>query len=231
MSYLPSSLLLDLHLNKSSKKAYQSQRQLMMSDQKKASNQRTLRESIRPKMVLYDRSREELPPCSYYIKQAREKYLKKTQLSKSTQQRSMERTHSERKVRLRSKLVPMNKSPEPQSVYPDWLLNKPSFKTMSPISSTGIRVDLIVQIPESLRTEKQHEHLLNWLVQVKYFKSLPKLIVSDVCKKLAYQEHSKGSTLISMGQEADYLFVVYSGKVGVYIEGCLLYTSPSPRDS
>ena len=59
--------------------------------------------------------------------------------------------------------------------------------------------------------------------------------LEDVLSAFVSRRYQAGDTIIQMGDEDDELFLIITGKVRVWTgdepNSCLLYTSPSPRDS
>ena len=112
-------------------------------------------------------------------------------------------------------------SSELSSVIPDWVLQRDGFRSTynQLISGTGVDIFEVCSHPPSERKEGAVLCLLNWASHLPFFSSIPHSSLREVCAKLTSVSVPAGQTLMQQGEVGDCMYVVYKGRLEVYVGG------------
>lgn len=159
-------------------------------------------------------------PSDYYINQARASYLLSQKSIKKP--RIKEDPISKILAKPQHNLNLMRK--ELNDIVPDWLISRVDFQKYYQRTKLLEKIDLmkIVLSSPHLRTESEKRSLFQWICSIEYFKNLPKTIIREICERLntiAYKagEKSNFHIVIKKGATPDFVFIIYSGSVGIYL--------------
>ena len=111
-----------------------------------------------------------------------------------------------------------------KDIVPKWMLDRPDFKDFYVKSNEIENMDLekVVNLPSEARDQLEKRLLLGWLISKEYFKTLPKNINREICARLICRVARRDETsniylVICEGSKADFLYIIYKGTVGVYV--------------
>ncbi|CAG9333700.1 unnamed protein product [Blepharisma stoltei] len=106
------------------------------------------------------------------------------------------------------------------SCYPNWLVARNDFQSAYRKMSDYKNSDLehIVSLHPSQRADDEKAALQAWISSTKFFGKLPKSVVYETCDKLFKENYQEGEWIFHKGDEADSMFIIFSGKVGIYLE-------------
>lgn len=64
-----------------------------------------------------------------------------------------------------------------------------------------------------LRNDHERLYLLEYITKnIEYFKTIPQALVKIIVRKLGAEEFKKGDVVMNQGDEADRMYIVYSGE-------------------
>lgn len=111
-----------------------------------------------------------------------------------------------------------------KDIVPKWMLDRNDFKEFYVKSSQIENMDLekVVNIPNEARDQIEKGLIFNWINSKEYFRSMPKSINREICSRLICRVAKKNETgdfyvVIAEGTKADFLYIIYKGVVGVYV--------------
>ena len=113
-----------------------------------------------------------------------------------------------------------------KTFVPDWLTSNKdfviSYKKMK--HQVDINLAYVCQRSHASRTKDEKKALYAWTRGKSYFAKMPKTLVKRICDKfncVYYKtgEISKFYIVISEGDEPHCMYMIYDGKVGIYIKG------------
>ena len=212
---------------KRKKIATPAQRNLCIRQDKSKAAEFRLMKEISRKKILIEQVPATLRPPQLYIEEAKRRYLS-IQESKST------RSILSKDTKLNTSTTRSRGSPYTQQVsphiektlrlnefIPDWLLQRPDFKDACramEVEEQG-RIPYILDVHPFSRSEEDKKLMLTYLKSIKFFSDLPESVIVEAGNKLIKQRYSQGEYIISKGDKADCLVVIYEGSVSVVLEG------------
>jgi CRP-like cAMP-binding protein len=185
---------------------------------------------LRNKILSYG-SNENFKDPSYFIDKARISYLAKYSKDSSpiktiAQTRTNSRISKHRGQK--SEVISYNTTKEVDKnldqILPNWLVERPDFKivTKNYIKKDSDNIPRICAEHPNSRTYGNKRILFDWISSIEFFSSFSDKIVMEICGKLVRQDFPENQTIIRKGEEADNLFIIFSGSANVYIEPNIL---------
>lgn len=105
------------------------------------------------------------------------------------------------------------------SCIPEWLSSMPDFHDVYSALKIKQNPDLgqVCQTVPSKRTEAEKEVLLHWIQSIAFFKSMPKVVITETCDRLYTVQFKQGDRIIKLGDTADCMYIVYKGELDILI--------------
>lgn len=116
---------------------------------------------------------------------------------------------------LKSLEKPPDSSRRPTDIFPKWLLERSDFKDCL-LNSNELDIGKICSKPFKLRDSRENRELFEWCKSCSFFKTMSDFTCSEVCEKLSTIDFNAGEKLIIQGQEADKMYFILKGTVGIY---------------
>jgi len=208
------------------------------TEQKKAAENRLVKEIERQKIVFDSVNVEKPKPPQYYIDQARKKFMDSknafkpkpqssyfgkplTPLPKGLSMKSREEALSPYKTYSQGGGRPFSHSKgssDLKSYYPSWLISRQDFIEAYYKMADENEKDIarIASYHQSQRTEDDKRALYKWALKCKFFSGMPKHFVRALSERLFRQDFKKEEKIYSKGEEAECIWLVFKGCVGVY---------------
>ena len=161
-------------------------------------------------------------PSDFYMNQARSKYLMSSDRSFTAKSKTQDNSHKRPPITRKDSLKTI--IAELSEIVPEWLISRTDFQKSYQRMKLAESADLenTVLTPPSARNDDEKRALFIWVKSIEYFKNIPRVIIKDICDSLNCFKFKTGETsnfytVIKKGSKAEYLFIIYRGTTGVYL--------------
>lgn len=104
---------------------------------------------------------------------------------------------------------------------PEWLIRREDFKILYKNLRLKKNLDIgeiCLQNPNS-RSDDEKEAVMIWVSNTNFFKKMPRMALHETCDKFFTIKVPERAKVINKGEEGDCMYLIYQGKVGIYVNG------------
>lgn len=107
-----------------------------------------------------------------------------------------------------------------KACIPVWLLHRKDFTDLYKKQRGKNPYDIgeICSLISLLRNENQKEAVFVYLSNTVFFKNMPRMVIRETCDRLSTEKIQKGIDFIKKGQDADCMYIIYKGSVGIFLD-------------
>ncbi|CAG9332721.1 unnamed protein product [Blepharisma stoltei] len=206
-----------------------------------ATKKRLVEEISRPKILIENFHIEKPRPITHFINKARTNFIIKLKQANDQRSESTERSKTRTPNHFKedrgydfrystplpryssatniNNSSPVKKEIDMKNYIPEWLILRNDFQQTYRKIKEGNDDDIanIVNTPAAQRTEDEKNLLYVWISNIKFFSKTPRIVVKETCDKLYRMDFNPGEYLIQKGDIADCMFIIFSGRVGIYL--------------
>ena len=118
----------------------------------------------------------------------------------------------------------VHKKPRVIKIFPDWLMEKPDFKSML---ETTEDYSIQFAVSKAAKTDSDIRIISDYLRTLEFFKSMPKFQLNAVSDLTKLKHFVKGETIVKQGEPATEMYVILNGVVDIIINGEIVNDVPA----